>query len=311
MGHTFPPAARASILAWFDARGRRFSFREVKDPYAVLVCEIMAQQTQIERAAAKWSTFLARFPSVATLAGAPTAEVLREWRGLGYNRRALNLQRAAQVIVSEHGGRVPSEISALERLPGVGPYTARAVAALAFGQPVGAVDTNVRRVLRRMVGGLAALPPRELQAIADLAVAEHRPADWTHAVMDLGANVCRARAPRCGDCPGRRWCAFARIPDAALARPAVARRPKPPYAATARWLRGRLMDRLRDAQGDEWTGLKAPIGVHDEEAITQALAQLAGEGLIELDAASPLRARLPTAREFLAPGLGPVREGNR
>lgn len=291
--HALPDAARDAILAWYDGRGRDFPFRGARDPYAIWVCETMSQQTQIARAAEKWSTFLGLFPTVAALAAAPTADVLRAWRGLGYNRRALNLQRAAQVVMAKHGGRLPTELAALERLPGIGPYTARAIAALAFGQPVGPVDTNVRRVLIRMLDGSTRSPAATVQRIADQAVPADRPADWTHAIMDLGAAVCLARAPRCGDCPARRWCAAARSGEA-LPMPAV-RRPGTAFVATSRWLRGRLMDLLRDAPRDEWTVIVPPIGTHDEEAVLRALRQLASEGLVEGDGALPLRARLPAA----------------
>ena len=148
-----PDALRDAILAWYDARGRSLPFRGTTDPYAVLVSEVMAQQTQIARVAAAWSAFMAAFPTIGDLAAASPADVLRAWRGMGYNRRALNLWRAARVVVSEHAGRLPEDVAALERLPGIGPYTARAVAAIAFGSAVGAVDTNVRRVLGRAVGG--------------------------------------------------------------------------------------------------------------------------------------------------------------
>lgn len=287
-----PDAARAAILAWFDERGREFPFRGVRDPYAIWVCETMAQQTQIERAATKWAAFIARFPTVEALAAAPTADVLREWRGLGYNRRALNLQRAAKVVMDEHGGRLPSDPAALERLPGVGPYTARAVAALAFGQPVGPVDTNVRRVLARLLGGPAPPSGREMQRVADLCVPPDRPADWTHAVMDLGASVCLPRTPRCGECPVYQWCRSARAGSPVASR--VERRRQPAFKATTRWLRGRLMDLLRDAPHGEWTELVSPIGVHGREAVLMALKQLAAEELVETHASLPLHARLPT-----------------
>ena len=200
------PETQAAILAWYDARGRTLPFRGQRDPYAILVSEVMAQQTQISRVAEQWATFMTTFPTVASLANAPIADVLRAWRGLGYNRRALNLQRAARVIVSEHGGPVPSSLDELLGLPGVGPYTARAVAALAFGQAVGPVDTNVRRVLGRLVSADGVTSARELQSIADESVPPARPADWTHALMDLGATVCRPAAPRCAECPAARWC---------------------------------------------------------------------------------------------------------
>jgi A/G-specific DNA glycosylase len=189
-----PPAVRDAILAWYDDRGRTLPFRGTTDPYGVLVSEAMAQQTQAARAGEAWLRFMERFPTVSALAAATPAEVLREWQGLGYNRRALNLWRAARQIVGEHGGRVPADLRSLQALPGVGPYTARAVAAIAFGLPIGAVDTNVRRVLGRIVAGDAvALRPSELQVVADGAVPPDRPADWTHALMDFGATVCRPR----------------------------------------------------------------------------------------------------------------------
>jgi endonuclease III len=157
MAPALPPDARAAVLAWYDAGGRALAFRSSRDPYAILVSEVMAQQTQVSRVVEAWPGFLARFPTADALAAATPAEVLRAWQGMGYDRRALNLRLAAQVIRDRHGGRVPDDIEALDRLPGVGPYTARAVAAIAFGRRVGAVDTNVRRVLTRMtaVDGLA------------------------------------------------------------------------------------------------------------------------------------------------------------
>jgi A/G-specific adenine glycosylase len=289
-----PYAARSAILAWFDASGREFPFRGVADPYAVLVSETMAQQTQIARASAKWGSFLGRFPTIDALAVAAPADVLREWRGLGYNRRALNLQRAARQIVAEHGSRVPSELSALERLPGIGPYTARAVAALAFGQPVGPVDTNVRRVLGRLVGGTKPPAARELQDVADRAVPADRPADWTHAVMDLGATICLSARPRCGACPAQRWCRFAADRHATSPARAVRRSRQPAFAQTTRWLRGRVMDALRDASGQEWVEVAGSIGIHGEDVVAQVLHDLAREGLVELRQAQPLQARLPT-----------------
>jgi A/G-specific adenine glycosylase len=194
---SLPGEAQAAILAWYGEHGRRLAFRGATDPYAVLVSEVMAQQTQVGRVGERWSRFLARFPSVAALADASPADVLREWQGLGYDRRALNLRRAAIAVVEQHQGVMPSDVASLEALPGVGPYTARAVAAIAFGQRVGAVDTNVRRVLGRVTG----VETSALQGVADASVPRGRAADWTHALMDLGATICLARIPRCGACP--------------------------------------------------------------------------------------------------------------
>ncbi len=204
---------------------------------------------------------MARFPTVAALAAASVADVLRAWAGLGYNRRAVNLHRAARAIVAEHDGRVPDTVEGLMSLPGVGPYTARAVSAIAFGRPVGAVDTNVRRVLGRIAaGGQEALSAPGMQALANATVPPDRPGDWTHALMDVGQLLCRPRAPRCSGCPALAWCRFAagirpEVVAANLSPPPAARvsldqplatgpRPRP----CARRPRRRV-DRLRQADG--------------------------------------------------------------
>lgn len=295
MPSSLPLDARAAVLAWYDDRGRTLIFRSTRDPYSVLVSEVMAQQTQVSRVEPAWRRFLATYPTVDALAAATPADVVRAWQGMGYDRRALNLRRAARVIVDQHAGRVPSEIEALERLPGIGPYTARAVAAIAFGRPVGAVDTNVRRVLGRAVGGSSERPESWIQEVADASVDPARPGDWTHALMDLGATICRPRNPGCDGCPLRPSCAFAASPQRASgvrggrANPS----PSPPvFTSTTRWLRGRIVDRLRAIANDTWTSIDEPIGTHDLAAVRAALRALARDGLIELDPVDPFRARL-------------------
>jgi A/G-specific adenine glycosylase len=213
--------------------------------------------------------------------------VLRAWRGLGYNRRAINLQRAARAIVEQHGGRVPADVAALERLPGIGPYTARAVAALAYGRAVGPVDTNVRRVLVRLTGS-GERTPRELQALADAAVPPERPADWTHAVMDLGATVCRPD-PHCDGCPVQAWCRSA----GAASRRRRARPGGRTFATTTRWLRGRVLDRLRDVPAGAWASFAGPVGTHDQIAVGAALVAMERDGLVERHPTDPALARLP------------------
>ena len=290
-----PPVARSAILAWFDGRGRDLPFRRTRDPYAILVSEAMAQQTQVSRAAEKWVGFMAAFPTVRALVAASPADVLRAWRGLGYNRRATNLRLAAISIVDEHCGHVPRDIAALQRLPGVGPYTARAVAALAFGAPVGPVDTNVRRVLGRLLADEpATATDGGLQRAADeTAALVDRPGDWTHALMDIGATVCKPRAPRCDDCPAQPWCAFAagRVEPARRARAAG----QPPFPTTRRWLRGRILDSLRDVPRGAWATIDGPIGEHGIGAIRAALAGLSADGLVELHPSEAGHARLPLA----------------
>jgi A/G-specific adenine glycosylase len=283
-----PAAARQAILDWYADHGRRLAFRRTNDPWAVLVSEAMTQQTQATRAAVYWERFIDRYPTAAALADASPADVLRAWQGLGYDRRAMALWRAAGVIVRDHDGRVPDRLEALEALPGVGPYTARAVAAIAFDQAVGAVDVNVRRVLGRIVG-LDAKTARTgfLQVVADDAVPSERPADWTHAVMDIGATVCRARDPCCDVCPARPWCRYAaqgpRRQPATRTSTILGRRPTARFPTTNRWLRGRILDRLRAAPGDAWATLDAPIGEHDLDRVRAAAHALALDGLIEID----------------------------
>ena len=285
-----PLEAQRAILDWYAAAGRPLAFRRTADPYAVLVSEAIAQQTQAARAAERWERFMARFPTVEALAAASLADVLREWQGLGYDRRGMNLWRAARVIVRDHGGRVPADVAALEALPGVGPYTARAVAAIAFGLPVGAVDTNVRRVLTRVTAGAdATLTARQVQALADASVPVDAPAAWTHALMDIGATRCRARRTDCGSCPARPWCRSAASGAATdRRRPRTASSAGPgratavPFPSTTRWLRGRVLDRLRAADDGAYVVVPAPLGVHDRAAVDDALDGLARDGLIDL-----------------------------
>jgi A/G-specific adenine glycosylase len=317
-----PEALHDAILAWYEINGRDLPFRRTTDPYAILVSEAMAQQTQADRAGQTWTLFMARFPTVETLAAATPADVLRAWRGLGYNRRALNLWRAARRVVEAFDGQVPADLDALESLPGVGPYTARAVAALAFGMPVGAVDTNVRRVLGRIVAGEVGEPSAaDLQVVADAAVPVDSAGAWTHALMDIGATICRAGRPSCEACPAQPWCRLAgAVVAAGAAGPASAagvpgwqaatstrvvarkrrsatREAAAPFHSTSRWLRGRIIDRLRLAPDGEWVPFDDPMGAHDTSAVAAAVNALASEGLLELDSSPPggLRARLPLA----------------
>jgi A/G-specific adenine glycosylase len=195
---------RRALLDWYAASHRDFPWRRTSDPYAVLVSEVMLQQTQAARIAVRFPHFMARFPTARSLSAAPSAAVLATWSGLGYNRRALALQNAAAAVVA-HGW--PRDVAGLQALPGVGPYTARAVASLAFGVPVGVVDTNVRRWLLRRFDG-PDLPSR-LQLLADGLAAPGSGlgvAAWTHATMEFGASVCRAGKPRCDACPIARGC---------------------------------------------------------------------------------------------------------
>ncbi len=282
------------VLRWYSENGRDLAFRRTADPWAILVSEVMAQQTQAARAAEAWTRFMALFPTATALAAASPADVVRAWRGLGYNRRALALRQAAITIVEEHGGRVPSTPEALIALPGIGPYTARAVMAIAFGLPVAALDVNIRRVLGRafLPGSIA---KRDVQAAADGLVPIDRAADWTHALMDIGATVCRPREPRCDGCPLQATCRFARAqvgPGEKARTPGLSRSKAPRFETTSRWLRGRIVDRLRDAPDGAWITFEEAIGEHDRATVEAAIAALASEGQIE---ALGDQARLATA----------------
>ena len=197
---------------------------------------------------------------------------------------------------------MPEDTAALRALPGVGPYTARAIQAIAFGHAVSAIDTNVRRVLGRVIAGHgsrwdrgAELPLRELQAVADALVPADRPADWTAALMDIGATFCRPRRPDCAACPLAGECRYALaaadgVPAERRRNPA-AREAAATYETTTRWLRGRIVERLRGLPDGEWASLEAPLGHHDANAIEAALVALERDGLIERDGIG--RARLP------------------
>jgi A/G-specific adenine glycosylase len=269
-------ALERALLAWFDARGRALDVRAARTPWEVLVIEVMSHQTQIERVGSYWRTFVERWPNPAALAAASTGEVLAAWAGLGYNRRALALREAARAIVADHGGEVPADVTALEALAGIGPYTARAVAATAFGRPLAPVDVNVRRVVGRLIGGS---PDRAtVQAEADRLVSRLDPRRWVSAVMDLAATVCTRRAPRCQACPVARSCA-----SRGTAGDATLRRATKPFEHTNRWLRGRILARVREAGDRGWVSFAGPIGSHAPERVRSALAALAAEGFIEHD----------------------------
>jgi A/G-specific adenine glycosylase len=213
----------------------------------VLVSEVMAQQTQLARVVPAYRRFVAAFPTPQTCAAAPVGDVLRAWRGLGYNRRARDLHRAAEIIVGEHGGRVPSDLPALMELPGVGAYTARAVMAFAFDADVGVVDTNVGRVLSRAVAGRP-VGMKDAQRLVDAMVPVGRGWAFGQALLDLGATVCVADHPGCHLCPIRprcRWAARGRDdPDPSLGSAGVST-PQSRFDGSDRQGRGRLVERMR------------------------------------------------------------------
>lgn len=248
MAGTAQARIRSRILDWFVHEQRDLPWRHTREPWAVLVSEMMLQQTQASRISQRFPPFMARFPTPRAMADASEAEVLAAWAGLGYNRRALLLQRAARVVTA---GGWPTEVKELRGLPGVGAYTARAVAAIAFGRPVGAVDTNVRRWLTRRFALPDSAPPAALQDLADALAAAGGPrtseleaASWMHASMEFGARVCTVRRPRCAACPIARGCPARRAPAS------VPVASQPAFAGSLRAARGRLVRALVAAPGN-------------------------------------------------------------
>lgn len=200
------PDVRRALLAHYDAVRRDLPWRGEEDPYRIWVSEVMLQQTRVETVIPYYRRWLERFPDVQTLASASEDEVLLAWQGLGYYRRARALHAGARMVRERHGAELPATAAALREIPGVGEYTAAAVASIAWGEVVGAVDGNVRRVLARLADR-PRLTPRWLGAAAQELVDPDRPGDWNQAMMELGATVCTPRSPRCGGCPLAAWCA--------------------------------------------------------------------------------------------------------
>jgi A/G-specific adenine glycosylase len=274
------------VLKWFDEHGRSFPWREHRDPYQTLVAEVMLQQTQTGRVAPAYGTFLAKFPDVRTLAHAPAMEVIQAWRGLGYNRRAVDLQRSAQVIEHAQGGMVPSDPKALRALPGVGEYSASAVACFAYDRQVPVVDVNVRRVLSRAARASDELPLDETRRVAAAWLAPGEAYRWNQALMDVGAMICRIDTPLCSQCPLKLTCAYRAQGKNKGPRPLRASK-QTPFEGSSRQKRGGIIDHLRDTAG-EGVSLAAlakvihPDGDRDLAWLVELLEGLARSGLVEM-----------------------------
>ena len=266
-----------ALPAWAEPRLRDLPWRRTRDPWRVLVAEVMLQQTGVARVLERYEQFCERFPTPEACAAAPAGAVIEEWRGLGYNRRALHLHAAARRITAD-GGAVPRTVEGLLALPGVGPYTARAVLALAFEEDVGVVDTNVGRLLARLGG--RRLTRGEAQAAADRLVPPGRAWLWTQALFDLGTAVCTRRAPACGDCPLREDCGWhGEGPDPADGSAGVSVA-QAPYAGSDRQGRGRLVEALRSGPQP---AAEAPrlMGLDDDlPRARRIVASLCRDGLV-------------------------------
>lgn len=271
------------VLDWYALHQRDLPWRDPGcSPWGVLVSEVMLQQTPVARVLPVWTRWLELWPTPADLAVASTGDAVREWGRLGYPRRALRLHAAATAIRDEHGGRVPDDEDTLHTLPGIGDYTAAAVAAFAFGARATVVDTNVRRVHARAVTGLALPSPSLTRAEVDLATRllpqdDGDAATWNVAVMELGALICTARAPRCPDCPIRTRCAWRLAGSPAYDGPP---RRGQTWEGTDRQCRGRLVQALRETD-DPVPGDRLRAVWPDELQRDRCLDALVADGLVE------------------------------
>jgi len=275
----------AAILNWYASHARDLPWRRPDaGPWAVLVSEIMLQQTPVSRVLPAYAAWLERWPTPAALAAASPADAVRQWGRLGYPRRALRLHATARAITERHAGAVPESLGALRALPGVGSYTAAAVASFAFGQRHAVLDTNVRRVLARLVRGDLRPPPSptamEVRLAESLLPAEPGLAPrWSVAMMELGALICIAERPRCADCPVVSECAWHRAGRPA-GDPRQARRRSQDYEGTDRQCRGRLLAVLRDSDGPV-PAARLDAAWPDAGQRARSLASLVADGLAE------------------------------
>jgi A/G-specific adenine glycosylase len=281
------PRFRRALLAWYGENRRRLPWRETRDPYRVWVSEVMLQQTRVETVVRYWPEFLERFPDVSALAEADLEAVLKAWEGLGYYARARNLRRAARVVVHEHGGSVPSVPEAFRALPGVGEYIAAAVMSIAFDRPMAVVDGNVKRLLARLlevgdpVGSPAAM--KAFREWSGRLLDPSRPGAFNQAMMELGARVCRPRAPDCGSCPVDGHCGAHRSGRAADFPVRAGRRHVPEYRVAVGVVlrRGRMLITRRPEEGLlgglwEFPGGKIGEGETAEEACRREIAEETG-----------------------------------
>jgi len=266
------------LLQWYAVEQRDLPWRASSDPYAILVSEIMLQQTQVERVLPKYRQFLAAFPTLADLAAASTADVISVWVPLGYNRRAISLQSIARQVIAEYDGRIPDTIDELLKLKGVGRYTAGAIACFAYRKQVATVDTNIRRVLHRIFLGLEQPAPRlneaQMLALAEQVLPAGEAYNWNQALMDLGATICTSANPECIICPLQTQCrAYSEMSEYSLFPSGTVLRQlrkvaekkagyqTQPFKTTNRYFRGRVVDFLRSLPNSQRISLPA-LGPH-------------------------------------------------
>ncbi len=282
-------AFRKALLTWYSKGHRDFPWRRTRDPYAILVSEVMLQQTQAERVEPKYLEWLKRYPDFASLAAAPLGDVIRAWSGLGYNRRAVQLHGIAKRVVAESGGALPGEFERLRSFKGLGDYTAAAIACFAFDGRRAVVDTNVRRVLERVFLGGREGTAKRIDELAQSAIPARRAYDWNQGMMELGAMVCLSREPRCAACPVYRHCRAAPTIHRRLAKSAQgkARVKDKPFKESRRYYRGRIVEYLRARSGGDGAtlaelGRAVKKGEGEREWVADLVQGLERDGLVKV-----------------------------
>jgi A/G-specific adenine glycosylase len=293
------------LLKWYATEQRELPWRATDDPYAILISEMMLQQTQVDRVLPKYHYFLTTFPTLADLAASPTADVISAWVPLGYNMRAVRLQSIARQVIAEYGGRIPDTIEELLKLKGIGRYTAGAIACFAYRKQVATVDTNIRRVLHRIFLGLE-LPASRLNDTQMLTLAEQvlppgEAYNWNQALMDLGATICTGNNPQCVHCPLQENCkAFAEMGQQSLfpdgnvltqLRKVAEKKASyhaQPFTSTNRYFRGRIIDLLRTVPAGQRMTLdtlgpkiKPAFSVDDLPWLQEIVIRLVKDGLLD------------------------------
>lgn len=278
------PVAQEAVLEWFAEHGRALPWRASRDPWEILVAELMLQQTQVARVLDRWPRFLSRFPDVSSCARAPLGDVITEWAGLGYNRRAVNLHRTAGIVVEQHEGRFPWSRADLLALPGIGPYTARAVRVFAGELDDAVLDTNVARILARLEG--RPLGRSEAQHRADEMVPAGAAWSWNQALLDVGSGHCKARGPICDGCPLQAVCGWHadgnQQPDPAVGSAAVSGR-QARFDGSDRQGRGRLVDALRSGPVALATLAEVMGWPEDAERAERIAKRVVADGLAIVD----------------------------
>ncbi|MDQ2886134.1 MAG: A/G-specific adenine glycosylase [Chloroflexota bacterium] len=294
-----------SLLAWYAAEQRDLPWRVTSDPYAILVSEIMLQQTQVDRVLPKYRQFLAAFPTLTDLAAAPTADVISAWVPLGYNTRAVRLQSIARQVISDYNGRIPDTIDELLKLKGIGRYTAGAIACFAYKKHVATVDTNIRRVLHRIFLGLEHPDPKandaQMLELAEQVLPANEAFNWNQALMDLGATICTSNNPQCTSCPLQQSCQayvemrqYSLFPSGSVLRQLrkVAEKKVPyqaqPFTSSNRYFRGRIVALLRSLPTNERVSLallgpriKPDFSENELPWLQQVVSGLVRDGLLD------------------------------